>query len=290
MAINDRVLENFNERIMNCRECPREIIHPNCTQCAQMSRMIQERELCSNCNENRLPPYLAYVGRGYSESPIKILFVGQIVHNSVEDREMWQQYQLNLPRESYSSYLDYFRGEFEGHDDYDGDYIYKHPSFGIEEIIRAINSTCNLQSEVTLDNIAFTNISKCANKQGRTSDNEIKVMMENCWKKFFVDELKLLKPDIVIPFWGDIFDYCDEELEITYEDFDESIFNLPNLDFSNWSQRTIRIWKFGNNQVKRLFIKFYHPSSEYTANNYRRYPPSFNGRINLIKRFFDSFR
>ena len=289
MAINDNELEKYNERIMNCRECPRDIIHPNCTQCAQMNRMIQVEELCPNCSVPRLPPYLAYIGRLYSESPLKILFVGQIVHISKEDREMWQQYQVLLPHESYSSYLDYFRGEFEGHHDYEGDYIYNHPSFGIGEIIRTINSTCNLQSEVTLDKIAFTNISKCANKQGRTSKGEIEVMMENCWEKYFIDELKLLKLDIVIPFWGKIFDYWDEESEITYEEVDESIFNLPNLNFSNWNQRTIRLWKFRNDNTNRLCIKFYHPSHWRTPSNYTNYGPSFNDRITLICRFLNLF-
>ncbi len=290
MAIYQSDPQNLFNKIMNCRLCSPTMLHPNCTQCGSLETMIQQRELCTNCTEPRLPPYLSYIGQNYEHTPLKILFVGQIVHVSRDDRKMWQTYNVTFPFETYSFYLEYYRNEFAGHDEYEGDYIFNQPSYGIENIIRLINSTCSPPEAINLDNIAFTNISKCANLNGRKAEKEWKPLMKTCWNNFFIEELKLLKPDIIIPFWGKFFDYFDKESEIQLNERDETVFNLPPLNNSDWNHRTLRIWNFGNDDVKRFCIKFYHPSSERTPGNYGRNKPSFTRRIDLITRFIQNYR
>jgi len=114
--------------------------------------------------------------------------------------------------------------------------------------------------------------------------------MKTCWNNSFIEELKLLKPDIIIPFWGKFFKYFDKESEIQSNESDETVFNLPPLNYSDWNHRTLRIWNFGNDDVKRFCIKFYHPSSEHTPGNYGRNKPSFTQRIDLITRFIQKYR
>jgi len=53
--------------------------------------------------------------------------------------------------------------------------------------------------------------------------------MKTCWNNSFIEELKLLKPDIIIPFWGKFFKYFDKESEIQSNESDETVFNLPPL-------------------------------------------------------------
>lgn len=182
---------------------------------------------CRLAGKNIMPPSSAFIGDNYDK--FRVLFLGiNTNRGSANSGEFYSAYDwISGPSTENSVYID----------------------GTIHRIIKKLSGKDSLKPEDSRAIFAFTNVVKCS--VDKDAGNPTEVMCVNCVYKhgYTFEEIKLLKPKLIIALG-------DKPFNAIRNEFIDSVENIDHL-FANW------IFSFGIDYMSTAVIGLYNPGQGY---------------------------
>ena len=291
MVLKSRYKEIIEEDIYNCDIC-NGTRFPNCSQCKNLSKIVQSNEICQPClildayktmkskqNSNQLfyPHEYTYIGEKYEFAKPRILFLAEIGNMDRDGTlKLWYEQKEVVPNWKFDVFNESMTKDLPTFPHFQNEY-------GMQDILE------ELDSGFGMEDICHSNLAKCANLHRRQDKKEIAQMIKMCWETHLMNELPILRPDIIIVFRTQFvkefkkYGIKQKFLEIDSEF--SSQFNLTEAQIrQNDDLVKFFVWKFLDDDSPRLIIHFNHPANR-TETNYNNSKFSFDKRIQIIKDF-----